>query len=163
MSKISCCSLKGFWTAAMEKMQEQHMQSWWLLLNDWLLLYPPQVKHLWFQQKADKGRLYVQLPARLKCGRECATLVSPNKGETAVCGFSIYVGWLRGKRSLVLQPCWDNNTGVYSRLVGVKSSDYHSISPLQASPLCSPAITYTLLPLTPPPTPPQWKLQYDRI
>ena len=24
---------------------------WWKLLDDWLLLYPPQVEHLWFQQK----------------------------------------------------------------------------------------------------------------
>ena len=24
---------------------------WWQLLDDWLLLYPPQVEHLWFQQK----------------------------------------------------------------------------------------------------------------
>ena len=24
---------------------------WWLGPDDWLLLYPPQVKHLWFQQK----------------------------------------------------------------------------------------------------------------
>ena len=30
-----------------------------------------------------------------------ATLMSPNKGETAVCGSSIFVGWLRGRRSLV--------------------------------------------------------------
>ena len=24
---------------------------WWLMPDDWLLLNPPQVKHLWFQQK----------------------------------------------------------------------------------------------------------------
>ena len=24
---------------------------WWIMVDDWLFQYPPQVKHLWFQQK----------------------------------------------------------------------------------------------------------------
>ena len=39
---------------------------WWL--DDWLILYPPQVKHLWFQQKQTREATVVTTEALLKGG-----------------------------------------------------------------------------------------------
>ena len=58
--------------------------------------------------------------------------MSPNQGETAVCGSSIFVGWLGGgdhwlplNRASCPPTNWDTNTGVVGRF-GVKSSDSSS-------------------------------------
>ena len=51
------------------------------------------------------------------------------KGKTAVCGSSIFVGWLRGRQSLVFgPPALLTHQNWCSGLVGVECSDYHSMN-----------------------------------
>ena len=47
---ISQAKMKEPQTAA-SPLLELSVEYWWLMLDDCLLPYPPQVKHLWFQQK----------------------------------------------------------------------------------------------------------------
>ena len=57
------------WLIACAKgnLSKGRIDGWWL--DDWLLLYPPQVKHLWFQQKQIREATVITTEALLKGGQ----------------------------------------------------------------------------------------------
>ena len=84
-------------------------------IDPWLLLYPPQVEHLWFWQKQ---------PVTQQLSSVYATLMRPHKVKTAVCGSSIFICWMTG----TLVP-WPGVHFYWPVQVGIISSDYCHTSP----------------------------------
>ena len=141
-------SMKPYWVATSDRLPPSHpakmeepqtavlpwlwlisVVHWWLMLDDWLLLYPLHVIHLWFQQKQMREAT-VTTEALLRGGQLLA--VSHCRGNRLKSNHwilhqthQLHQYWCLSVTSIGV---WDTNTGVY--IVGgfsVISSDYSSI------------------------------------